>query len=392
MIGDCQVTGTNKAAPFTLKAHRGDGMVLLAMNWKQGKPPLSFVGFAIEYKEPGGDQYYPLKNRLCFPNADKTSVKDRYSTLRSPIQKFRWVHFPYDADKNGDFTYRVTPVFMDANEELSYGEAQTVLIGLARETYPGQLNVAFTRGFISSQAFVDSYAKYGSISALIPGDAKDGLGFAPTHPKTKQALTWMGFEARSAILDVLDKALADPDAGVKVVAFELNEPGVFERLQKLGSRLKIIIDDSKDHREQGSAENQAQQLLSKAAVKRQHMGSLQHNKTIVVDGPKTKYVVCGSTNFSWRGFYVQSNNAVVLQGDTPVKLFGDAFDNYWNHGSVKQFGATPSARWNDLGLQGIDAAVGFSPHASGNALLQEVADDIVQNARFERLLFPCVLV
>jgi len=36
------------------------------------------------------------------------------------------------------------------------------------------------------------------------------------------------------------------------------------------------------------------------------MLSLQHNKTIVVDGPKGQMVVCGSTNFSWRGFFVQS--------------------------------------------------------------------------------------
>ena len=42
-------------------------MALVAMNWKQGKPPEDFVGFAIEYKEPGGDKFFPLKNRLCFP-------------------------------------------------------------------------------------------------------------------------------------------------------------------------------------------------------------------------------------------------------------------------------------------------------------------------------------
>ena len=52
-----QVLGTSTAAPFTLKAHRGDGMVLLAMNWKQGTPPDDFVGFGIEYKEPAGTQY-----------------------------------------------------------------------------------------------------------------------------------------------------------------------------------------------------------------------------------------------------------------------------------------------------------------------------------------------
>ena len=54
MVSDFQVTGSNAAALFTLKLHRGDGMALLAMNWKTGKPPKDFVGFAIEYKEPDG--------------------------------------------------------------------------------------------------------------------------------------------------------------------------------------------------------------------------------------------------------------------------------------------------------------------------------------------------
>ena len=46
-----QITGTNPAALFTLKVHRGEGMVLLAMNWKAGTPSKDFVGFAIEYRE-----------------------------------------------------------------------------------------------------------------------------------------------------------------------------------------------------------------------------------------------------------------------------------------------------------------------------------------------------
>ena len=47
MATDFQVRGTNDAALFTLKVHRGDGMALLAMNWKQGEPPADFFGFAI---------------------------------------------------------------------------------------------------------------------------------------------------------------------------------------------------------------------------------------------------------------------------------------------------------------------------------------------------------
>ena len=36
MASDFQVRGTNDAALFTLRVHRGDGMALLAMNWRGG--------------------------------------------------------------------------------------------------------------------------------------------------------------------------------------------------------------------------------------------------------------------------------------------------------------------------------------------------------------------
>jgi phosphatidylserine/phosphatidylglycerophosphate/cardiolipin synthase-like enzyme len=377
MSNQFQVNGQNSAAPFTLKIHRGDGMALVAMNWKNGEPPENFVGFAIESKEPGSDKFFPLKNRLCFPGPGGVVDPNRLSTLLSPIQKFRWVHFPRNAELPGDFTYRVTPVFMNDQDKLSYGDAQEAKLELRRETYPGQLNVAFTRGFISSQAFVE---KYKSISTLLPAKTKDSLKFVPTHPKAQEALAWMGFEAQGAILEVLDKAVADTEAQVRVVAYDLNLPEVLSRLENLGSRLKIIIDNDGAHGAAGSCENEAEKRLLKSAgaqnVKRQHMGKLQHNKFIAVDGPNVQLAVCGSTNFSWRGFFVQSNNAVVLQGKSAVTPFLTAFDNYWKNNTVAGFSKTVSVSWTDLGLSGINVQVAFSPHSKSNALLQSVADDI----------------
>ena len=378
MAGEFQVSGGNAAALFTLKLHRGDGMTLLAMNWKGGKPPKDFVGFAIEYKEPGGDRFFALKNRLAFRGTDGSVSPNALSTRLSPIQKFRWVHFPRNAELAGEFAYAVTPVFMNDKDELSYGEAQEADIELRRETYPDKLNVTFTRGFVSSQAFVDRYASAGPISKLLPAKASDGLKFKPTHPKADEALAWMGFEARSAILEVLDQAIADKTAQIRVVAYDLSEPDVVSRLERLGPRLKIIIDDSKEHGKAGSGENQAARRLKVSAgpenVKRQHMLSLQHNKTIVVDG-KVKKVVCGSTNFSWRGFFVQSNNALILEGKGSVEPFRAAFETYWTQ-KPSNFGGTVSANWASLGLDGINARVAFSPHKSSNALLAAIAEDI----------------
>ena len=378
MAGEFEVLGTNAAALFTLKIHRGDGMALLAMNWKNGEPPADFVGFAMEYREPDGDRFFALKNRLGFPGPGGKVDPSRLTTLQSPIQKFRWVHFPRNAELAGAFTYRVAPVFMNASDELSFGEPQVAALELRRETFPGVLNIAFTRGFVASQAFVDRYQSAGDISTLLPSLAAKGLTFVPTHPKAEEALAWMGFEARNAILETLDQALADETAKVRVIAYDLNEPGIVSRLEKMGSRLMVIIDDSADHGAADSAESSAATRLRTSAgqdnVKRQHMSSLQHNKTIVVDGESIRKVVCGSTNLSWRGFFVQNNNAMILQGDSAVGMFSAAFDAYWNEQDT--FRQSPSAHLTALDLSGIDAQVAFSPHSQNNALLAKIGNDI----------------
>ena len=188
MPNDFQIVADNPQARFTLKLHRGDGMTLLAMDWKAGKPPRDFVGFALEYKEPGGDRFWAIKNRINFPNPDGTVNKERRSSRLSPIQKFRWVHFPMNAEKDGPFTYQVTPVFMSPEGELSYGVAQVADIVLARETYPGKLNVTFTRGFVSSQAFVDRYVtEHDGMQTLLPARASPGAPACPAPARCRSS-------------------------------------------------------------------------------------------------------------------------------------------------------------------------------------------------------------
>jgi hypothetical protein len=375
-----QVPGKNDAAPFTLTIHRGEGMCLLAMNWRDGRPPDDFVGFAIEYVDPEGKGPFYVPNRLGFLREDGSVEQKSQGTDKAPVQMFRWVHFPRNADLTGDFSYKVSPAFMDDQNEITLGEPQEAKLELSAETYPGQLNVAFTRGFVSSQAFVDHFGSNGDVSTLLPSDADEGLDFEPTHPDAQRAYEWMGFEARDAVLGLLEEAADDPEAQVRVVAYDLNEPELLDLLKGLGKQLKVIVDDSGSHGKDGSAENKAADELvataGKANVKRQHMGGLQHNKTIVVNGPKVQAAVFGSTNFSWRGFYVQANNAIVARGEEVVRLASEAFDAYWEHDDVSGFGHMPPATMQPLGLDRIDAQVAFSPHVKGNALLAKVAEDI----------------
>jgi hypothetical protein len=381
-----QVTGGNTKAPFTLKIHRGDGMLLLAMNWRDGKPPRDFVGFSIEYREPKSEKFWPVFNRIGFPGQRNKPSDPMIPSTEAPIQKFRWVHFPRNADKDGQFQYRVTPVFMDAGGTLSRGEAQQASIALMRETVPGKLNVAFTRGYVSSQSFVDKFAKDAKLTTLIPDSGHEGLDFKSTHANAEDAYRWMGFESRASVLEVLDKAIKSK-AEVRVIAYDLNLPEILTRLVKLGKRLKVIIDDSSGtgggHAADDSPESVAAKRLRKSAgaanVKRQHMGGLQHHKSIAVSGGKQQTVVYGSTNFTWRGLYVQSNNAVIVDSKKAVSDYFKAFDAYFDADSAKDFEATKwSAGWIPLGIPGLTAKVAYSPHAKTSDVLASIGKDIAK--------------
>lgn len=373
MAQDYQAVGANPAALFTLKVHRGEGMALLAMNWKHNRPPANFVGFGIEYREPGAPGFLIARNRLNFEGTAPTGERD-FPTLAAPIQKFRWSVFPFNAHLPGDFTFRVTPMFMDENGMLMSGEQQTASLALANETHAGKLNIAFTRGYISSQAFVSRFQQFGPIATLLPAKADDGPDFVPTHPKAAEALRWMGFEARREILALLDQAIADPTARVSMVAYDLSQAEVIAKLEQLGPRLRAIIDDSKDHGEPHSGETKAAARLTAAGaqVKRQHMGRLQHNKTMVVEG-SVQAGVYGSTNYTWRGFYVQANNAIIVRGAAAIAPLLQAFDDYWRQDGFK---TSSSPQWHPLNLLGIDAKVTFSPHSESAGTQAAVAQDI----------------
>ncbi|KAK2608088.1 hypothetical protein N8I77_006722 [Diaporthe amygdali] len=395
---DFIVTGQNSKAPFTFAVYRGEGMCMLAMDWKNGTPPDDFVGFVIEYLEPQATEWRAIPNFITFPGDAPQSGPDARSSRRYPIQRFRWVHFPYTVDVPGHFRYRVTPVFMkgDADDHnLSYGEEQEVRIQIMAQTYPGRMNIAFTRGFVSSKAFVKKFGSDGGVGSILPVKADDGLEFRPEDPELQEkALSWMGFEAREVLLGALDSAIEDTTAQVRVLAYDLNNPEIVLRLKKLGRRLKIIIDDSDPHKAPEDAETKAAEMLEKSAgknnVQRQHMGGLHHNKVIIVDGEKTQIAIGGSTNFSWRGIYVQNNNLIALEGRQPVEVFTKAFENYWEHpNDTDGFYNTESAQWKDLGLAGVDAQVTFSPHSSKAGTLDGIAADIegAESSLFYSLAF-----
>jgi phosphatidylserine/phosphatidylglycerophosphate/cardiolipin synthase-like enzyme len=385
-----------KKAGFTMKLWRGERMCLLGFDVDD--PEGDFVGFAIECKGPGETGFTPLDNRLAFAYPSNAGVTgDRlFPSLEAPFQKFRWLHFPRDV-KKGIYTYRATKMHMKTDGKLKPGTSITLAISLDPVTYHRFVDLGFTRGFASSQAFRDKLGNPANINAagaaIIPS-GEEGLDFQKVA-NPPGIYKWMGFEAYDLLFGFLDDAIRDVKNGknvtVDMFAYDFNEPGILERLEALKGRVRVIVDDStttkkgvtRGHGVAESPESIAAGRLGVSAgaakVKRTHFKGLQHNKVFIarLNGKPTR-VLAGSTNFTYRGMYIQANNVLVFEDDEIAGLFGKYFDEAFR--DPDNFSANSLAtKWHLVSKPNKPPVhLCFSPHTSTDLSLRPVQGAIAQ--------------
>jgi len=376
-MADQPLTDAKSVNGFSVKLWRGERMVLIGMDVDQPEP--DFVGFSIEVQSPGSPQFFPLRNRLNFaysnaPDAKSVDGYRNFDSTQAPFQKFRWIHFPYNP-KDGVYQYRVTKQHMHDDGILYAGTSITASLDLQTVIYDGFLDVGFTRGYASSQAYAD---KYGNNTNIIPTNAADGLDFAKVPGDVYQ---WLGFEAYQLLFDLLDEIVSDTTLTLDLFTYDFNEPDILARLEKLGPRLRAIMDDSKGHGDATDAESVAAGRLSTSAgadnVHRMHFSGLQHNKVLIVKRNGQPYkVLMGSTNFSFRGLYIQANNTLVFQATEIVSLFADYFEQTFTH--PVGFASTPiAAEWHSIAIEGKPPiSLCLSPHKDPSLSLGKIGDAI----------------
>lgn len=380
---------------FTMKLWRGERVCLLGFDVDNPEP--DFVGFAIECKEPGDAQFLPLLNRIAFSYDDPVDVAvtgaRKFDSRLAPFQKFRWVHFPLDP-KPGIYTYRGTKMHMPADGAPVAGTAIELSIALDPVTYADFLDVGFTRGFVSSQAFVGKFPPGTDMDVvgktIIPAKADDGLDFQKRPDP--DLYRWMGFKGYDLLTDFLDSAINDQTIEVDFLAYDFNEPDVLAKLEKLGARLRVVLDDStsktkagtlQGHGVAGSAESAAAKRLRVSAgnanVKRTHFSGLQHNKVLIAKRNGTPFeVLGGSMNFSYRGIYIQSNNVFVFRQPEIADLYEQAFDAAFTN-PAKFDGTDLASKWHLVQAAGRPPVhLSFSPHKTSDVALNPVRGAIEQ--------------
>lgn len=378
MPGNYTAASHNKG--LTLKVYRGDRAILIAFNLEEQQTP-NLAGFAIKVTDPDGKSEF-LKNRLSFtsPITSETTMPQRENirtpSNEAPFQKFRWVWFP-PVVRPGSYTIEATAMYhSNASDPLKLTEGTSTSVPIEIEpVHPDfpHFELGFTSGYLSAQFYAQRFENK-AIQPTNPTFDFDTTSF-------QEQYEFLGGHAREMIFRLLDETLADPSLTLDVFAYDFDEPDIIRTLGKLGNRLRIILDNSKDHAKQGAPELDAlaemRRLAGEANVVIGHFKRFAHKKIFIQkqNGTPIK-VLTGSTNFSVRGLYVQANNVMLFTDSTVARLYADVFDAVFKN--MKGFSGTPLAqKWFDLQAPSLPSfSVSFAPHQNADISLKKVADAI----------------
>jgi hypothetical protein len=389
--------------PLTVKAYRGDGCILMAMDVDPSATE-GLAGFAIARSTDGVTFTY-TPNRLSF-KPSKAVLADTTTEVRhanaettdvAPYQKFRWADYP-PVTVDGPYTYRVEAMYFAAGKDpakddgaLEKRASVTFALPLTGKISP-QFDLAFTRGYVSSQAFAERYGAVKNLRADNSVDYDTRQNVAGTNPPTtyRDMYRWLGARARQLLSDFLVQCEKDGTAtgsGYDVFAYDLDEPDFIKVLVRDAQRgwpVRMILDDAPLHTKKGAREIEAAAVLGKAGVqiKRGHFKRYAHDKCVIQrdKAGDAVRVLTGSANFSVRGLYVQSNSMIVVDDTETAKLYGQAFDEAWNDMSTFSSSEIASQYFDQSGPGLPKFAVSFAPHKSASVSLDRIADAI-KNAK-----------
>ncbi|EGT4255626.1 hypothetical protein D8W73_16370 [Citrobacter amalonaticus] len=374
---------------FHFKLWRGERMVLLGFDVEEPEP--DFVGFAIKVCPPNSKDFTYLKNRIAFDYTEAKVTGDRlFDTNVAPLQRFRWIHFPWQPE-DGIYCYQATKMHMNADGSLRQGITLENSIELSAVTYDGIVDVGFTRNFASSQAYHD---QFNNNADIIPRAGEDGLNFKlrndVKNSRGETVYEWLGFEAKTLLDTFVQEVLDNPDLRLDFMAFDLDLPDLVDRLAAIGWRLRVIIDDSskKDKKTGGleghGAENSSESIAAGrltaagAQITRTRFFNLQHHKVLIQRDKHDQAVkvLCGSTNFSFRGLYIQANNVLVFHSAAVAASFGQMFDEAFTRPKAFRDSSLSQSIQTIKHVNGPTVNIAYSPHRAPSLSLDPVVNAI----------------
>ncbi|MEP6597141.1 MAG: phospholipase D-like domain-containing protein [Ginsengibacter sp.] len=359
----------------------------------------TITGFTIKVTPPTKPSFFlfnrfTYKDEVLTKNGLDPNQRDINLTIFSPLQTFRWVHTPKtDHDINdmifGQYNYEITPRHMIDDILQPLDNSLTVSFPFEVSPYQsGDIQIGFTRGFIESQAYTRHFGfnnktRPNKTDLLFDINAKSGpadkdklenLGLKDYTYKFQH--TWLGWQARQRIVELLNETLADNKLSLDLFAYDLDEPVICDAVIQLAKegRARIILDNTIEHTGT-NLEQKFDKLYKTSAhdpgtIVRGKFGALSHCKVFIqkLNGKPVK-VLTGSTNFSTNGLYINANHVIIFKNEKVAQLYEKVFNNSFGQSLMDVFDTTDEAKddqlINEAGLPKM--TIRFSPHTNAVA-------------------------
>ena len=400
-----------KNSIIAAKAYQGDAMTLLAFDLLPANARQDLVGFTIEFKNETMPAFKSLNNAIGF-----SAERKLRSSIEAPFQKFRWIHVLRNFSKGvgepffGEYQYRITPRYFTGGALVAMDAAHpkdSVTLSIDVKPFEKEgIEVAFTRGFLVSQAYTTRFGPNGNIRpkaanvVFDPATTQNDIFKKPLpadFPTTIAPYTyqdqyeWMGFYAREAIFKFIQEVMDDQNKRLDVLAYDFSEPSIahnFLELSKQG-RIRMFLDDhDKGDAEEGRKNDPTfkKQFADKfdtttgSVMVRGHFRRLAHCKILIQKDKAGNVlkVLTGSTNFTANGICINANHILIFTQPDALKFYEKLFEASINPDPQNPFANTDLAKNLIKISNSPKISVGFSPHTSevATAILKTVNDKI----------------
>ncbi len=358
---------TNKNDGLAVTAYAGDGSVLLAFDVDDDKTK-NLAGFAVETVTPDKGPYpsnkYWLKNRISFKGGLSKEIAftpdKQVDSNQAPFQTFHWVHFPGAGP--GKYVYTVYACYFKGKESVDLGPSVQVEADLSYRAL-SNLELGFTRGYISSQAYVDRFKN----ADIRPKVKSIDFDTAPYEAQYE----WLGAHARKIIFDFLEECSKDDSISVDVFSYDFDEPDIIRKLAVMGPCVRVFQDNSTLHTKSGAVEPEAISTLREAGavVKTGHFDRFAHDKVMIQKkNGKAFKVLTGSANFSLRGLYVQANSVLVFDDPITAELYEQAFEQAFNDENGFKSSNVASQWFGATTNNSSSVSISYAPHKTAFSL------------------------
>jgi phosphatidylserine/phosphatidylglycerophosphate/cardiolipin synthase-like enzyme len=359
-----------------IRAYLSPTLVLLALDWEEGKSRPDFLGFAIK-RSPGfwsadGKSREPeswLPNRLTFDGPVADGKPDAPSNI-APIQKFMWWDARIDEpDRETSFTYTAWPVVGTASApQLLENQRARLKLTLPAHIEDG-IGTWFNRAVVSSQAFSRKVAAMG----LDPNKP-------PPADKALALRQWLANDIEQSFPAVLGDA-SRAACAIYHLTDTLWVMPAFEQFATHHAHSTAIVYDAHD-----ASNQQAVDELGKLVdFHPRKATNIMHDKFIVTDAPRNKgkpaRLITGSANFTTEGLTEQANVLHLLDSPPLAQLYNERAAAMSNDPSLAETKKLAHG-WSDvIAVGSASVRASFSPEPDDQRTQIDTIVQAIRNAK-----------